>query len=99
MKRFVVGTSRTTPEQDAKFLQLVRARWPHVGWWHQVTETWLFVDLLGTATAAALRDVAMEAFPTINLMVIEIKGEATWAGFGPQNTMFPWMNETWDRVR
>jgi hypothetical protein len=97
VKRFVVGTSRTTVEQDNKFLQLVRARWPQIGWWHQVSETWLFADLQHAVTAAELRDLAMQAFPTINVIVIEITGNTTWAAFGPSNTMFPWLKENWGR--
>lgn len=96
MKRFVVGTSRTTSEQDSAFLAAVRGRWPQVGWWHQVSETWLFADPLHTMTSVGLRDLAMQAYPTINIIVIEIDGYTTWAAFGPANTMFPWLRENWN---
>lgn len=96
MKRFVVGTNRTTTEQDNAFLSLVRARWPYIGWWHQLSETWLFVDPLDTLTSGALRDAATQAFPGIRLIVLEAYGPHLWSGFGRREE-FSWMLENWDR--
>lgn len=98
MKRFVIGTNRTTAEQDSAFLNILRSRWPHLGWWHQVSETWLIVDLANTVTVVELRDAAMQAFPGIYIMVIEVNG--SWAGWGansPPGDMFTWMRDSWDR--
>lgn len=100
MKRFVLGTNRTTQEQDAAFFKILRARWPHIGWWHQLGETWLFIDLTDTLRATDLRDAAKEAFPGIYLMVVEAKGPRNWAGYGttaPPSEMFTWMHKEWDR--
>jgi hypothetical protein len=97
VKHFVLVTNRTTAEQDKAFFTILRARFSHLGWWHQLSETWLFVDLMDTTTAEQLRNAAMEAFPTVFLVVLEITGQHTWAGFGPTESMFKWIRETWDR--
>ena len=96
MKRFVLATSRTTEEQDRAFYALLRSRFSHLGWWHQLSETWLFVDLTDKATAADLRDAAMQAFPGVYLMAFEFTGKQTWAAFGPTNHNL-WIKETWDK--
>lgn len=103
MNRFVVGTNRTTAVQDSAFLAAVRAKWPQIGWWHQVSETWLFVDPTGTATSPVLRDVARQCFPGVHIMVIQVpRGRTYWAGFGPtagaEGDMFTWMRENWERA-
>jgi hypothetical protein len=101
MRRFVLGTDRTTAEQDKAFYNLLRARWPGLGWWHRLSETWLFVDLTDTLTVADLRDAATEAIPGVHIMAIEAKDDPNaWAGFGLKsgpNEMFSWMRESWER--
>lgn len=98
MRRFVVSTnSGSTPDQDAAFLQILKSEFPNVGWWHQLSETWLIGDPLNTVTSTALRDAAMRAFPGVHIMVVEATGPRKWAGFGPSNAMFKWMRESWDR--
>jgi hypothetical protein len=78
------------------FLGILNSRWPHVGWWHQLTETWLIVDLTGNLTCGALRDAAMEAFPDILHIVIEANGPGKWSAFLRTND-FVWIREQWDR--
>jgi hypothetical protein len=98
VKRFVIGTNRTTVEQDKVFLNILRTRWPHLGWWHQINETWLIIDLSDELTVNALRDATHQAFPGIYKIVIEVPGHSTpWAGWG-QGADFVWVNEQWDRV-
>ena len=101
MRRFVFGTDRTAYAQDAEFLKLVRAQWPEMGWWHQLSEMWLFVDPTDTVTPSALRDIARKAFPNIDLLVIQVKDGKGWAGFGPKRgsagDMFTWIHEWWGR--
>lgn len=94
MKRFVLGTERTTAEQDKAFLDIIKDRWPNLGWWHHLSEMWLIVDLSDKLTAADLRDAATQAYPGINLLVLEAKGPGLWAGFGRAD---PWMQTAWDR--
>ena len=95
MKRFIVGTNRTTPEQDSTFLTQVKARWPDIGWWHQLGGTWLFIDLNDLIVdAVELRDAAKEAFPGVHLVVIEIPEGSTWAGFGLSQD-FTWIHNWW----
>ena len=97
MTRFVIGTNRTTPEQDQAFLKILQARWPHLGWWHQLSETWLIVDLTGELTAIQLRDAANEAFPGIYKMVLDVGNPHNWAAFG-RTEDFPWMRDEWERL-
>jgi hypothetical protein len=78
------------------FHAILNARWPNLGWWHQISETWLIVDLTDTLTAAKLRDAAREAFPGIPLVVLETAGPVKWAGFG-QPKDYEWMKGSWDR--
>ena len=96
MKRFVLGTNRTTAEQDTAFFTILRTRWPNLGWWHQLGETWLFIDATDTITVEDLRDAAKGAFPGISLIVVEAKGQHKWAGFGVGSS-FEWMATNWDR--
>ena len=96
MKRFVVGTNRTSDVQDKVFLTLIRARFPRLGWWHQLSEIWLFVDPSDSVSCIDLRDVATKAFPDIKLIVLEATGFPNlWAGFGQQEE-YDWMASNWD---
>jgi hypothetical protein len=97
VKRFFLGTNRTTAEQDKAFFAIIRSRWPHLGWWHQLSETWLFVDLTDELTPSDLRDAALQAFPGVQLLVIEIPCVTNWAGFGMTKD-YQWFRETWDRT-
>jgi hypothetical protein len=96
MARFIVSTDVTTTEQDSTFLQLLKAKWPHLGWWHNLTESWLLIDLSNTVTAEMLRDVANEAFPGIHKMVIAIES-GNWAAFGRVGD-FEWMHNQWRKT-
>lgn len=93
MRRFVVGTGRSTAEQDTSFYQSLIARWPLLGWWHNLPEMWLLVDLNDTCTSSEIRDIAKTAFPSLHLMVIEISS-GTWAGVGDPNET-KWMDQSW----
>jgi hypothetical protein len=62
-----------------------------------LTETWLVVDFSDRLTCGDLRDMAKEAFPGISLMVVEAKGPGAWAGFGPKEEMFSWIEGCWDK--
>jgi hypothetical protein len=48
-----------------------------------------------------LRDVGKQAFPNIDLLVIQVQAGKHWAGFGPargtRGDMFTWIHEQWDR--
>jgi len=96
VKRFIVGTNGTTPEQDSTFLTLVKAHWPDIGWWHRLGGTWLFVDPNDLMVdAVELRDIAKEAFPYVNLVVFDIPEGSTWAGFGVGQD-FAWIHSWWE---
>lgn len=92
-----LGTNRTTAEQDSAFIAILRAQWPHLGWWHQLSETWLIIDLSGKLNAGDIRDAAMKAFPGIYLMVTEAAGPFIRSGFA-RSSDFVWMTEQWDKT-
>ena len=98
MKRFVLGTDRTTPEQDRVFVHILKTRFPKVGWWHRLGETWLISDESESLTCEAIRDAATEAFPQISMFVTEAAGKPSWAGFG-KNEDFAWLANDWERDR
>lgn len=96
MKRFILGTNRTTPEQESTFITLVKARWSDIGWWHQLSGIWLFVDPNDLMVdAVELRDIAKEAFPGVHLAVIDVPEGSTWAGFGPSQDL-AWIHNWWE---
>ncbi len=101
MKQFVVATNLTTAQQDQAFYRILSERFGHMGWWHQVSQTWLLVDNTDTVTPTSLRDAATEAFPGVPMVVLQVVSvKGSWAGFGPlrgtPGDMFTWIDETWD---
>ena len=98
MKRFVVSTNLgSTQEQDSEFVRILKAEFPNVGWWHQLSETWLIVDPSNTMTCTALRNAAMRAWPNVYLMVVEASESGNWAGFAPTQD-FLWLKEWWKNL-
>lgn len=95
MKRFVLGTDRTTPEQDRAFIDILNMRHPGIGWWHQLGEMWLISTHSDSLTTAELRDAATQAFPGVSLIVIEAAGPNCWSGFGTPKE-FTWLSGSWD---
>ena len=98
MKRFVITTERTSEEQDQAFYAILHARWPQMGWWHNISETWLLIDPTDTITVDVLRDAAYEAFPGRCLIVIQVSADSTWAGMKRGNN-FDWIEDEWSKYR
>src|SRR5258708_6656697 len=96
MKRYVIATNRTTAEQDHTFVNILRARWPRLGWWHQLSETWLIVDLSGQLTTSDLRDAAKEAFPGVHILVLDASEPSKWSAFATPNEC-AWIRDEWDQ--
>jgi hypothetical protein len=101
-KRYIVVANPTTAEQDKVFQAWVSSQ--GIAWWHWLNETWLLVDLYGKQSARGIRSKAIECFPGINLLVVELTPVSdTWAGFGPNNdtdpkrNMFNWIKQYWTR--
>jgi hypothetical protein len=94
LRHFVIGTNRTTAEQDKKFKGILESRWRGVAWWHWISETWLIADTADLLTAGDLRDAAQEAFPDTFTIVVRAYGGATWAGFGTEE-FGKWFEEWW----
>lgn len=97
-KLFIVTSNPTTVEQDKVFQSWIE---PRFGWWHWMNQTWMLIDTTGTHTASEIRDQCVECFPGIYVIVFEITGANTWAGFGANsptdenNNMFTWIKEHW----
>lgn len=64
------------------------------GFWHYFRDMWLVTDENKKWTANTLRD-KIERFVSNPILVINIEGTTTWAGFG-QEKMFPWLHKIWD---
>ena len=98
-KRFVVVANPTTQEQDKVFQDWLNTR--GLGWWHWLNETWLINDPNGLHEAADIRAKAMECFPGIYNLVLELTPTSdTWAGYGPTKSgkdMFEWIRNFWNR--
>lgn len=96
--RFVVGIDSMSTEQESAFVDYLRSN--GYGWWHWINNFWLVVDISNTLTSAKLRDDLMEIAPKTNLLVIQIKGDHTWAGFGPstkERNVFNWLHNSWKK--
>lgn len=98
-KRFVVAANPTTTDQDKVFQEWLSSQ--GLGWWHWLNETWLVSDPNGVQSAAEIRTKAMECFPGVFLLVLELTPMGdTWAGFGPAKEgrdMFKFMRDFWNR--
>ena len=97
MKRFILTTDQTADEQDKAFYLMLRSRFPNLGWWHHLGETWRFLDPTDSVTVSDIRDLATRAFPNVPLIPLEVEGNR-WAGFG-QASDFEWVNYQWEPER
>jgi hypothetical protein len=98
-KRFVIGISQATAQQETAFVEHIK---PNCAWWHWVTNLWLLVDANGVYTAATLRDLINAYFPGANTMVIELSpdGADLWAATVPAGNLSQakeWLENTWTR--
>lgn len=75
--------------------EILRERTPNIGWWHNLSESWLIIDPVGILTCEQLRDAANDACPGIFNMVFGLE-ENTWAAFG-RMADFNWMRTEWDK--
>jgi hypothetical protein len=99
--RFILSTGKTTPEQEKEFVKLMESN--TMNWWHWLPNTWLIVGNFGTSDKTKVLNIAMQAFPNVNLMVFDIPEQSTnsWAGLGPQDKndskkdMFNWLHNFW----
>lgn len=100
-KRFVVGLSSSTPEQEQNFVAWLTGSY---GWWHWVTNFWIITDTNGLLTAQSLRDKINEVFRDAQTFVIELRDDGTesWAGTVPaaqRDRARDWLNRWWDRQK
>src|SRR5438552_3466360 len=96
MKRFILSTDRTTDEQDAAFYEILKSQFAYLGWWHNISETWLFADPTDRCTVTLLRDAAKGVFRTQSLIVIEVGDNADWSGM-KKGDNFDWVHQNWTK--
>ncbi|WP_316238599.1 hypothetical protein [Bradyrhizobium sp. SZCCHNR1015] len=94
MSLFIVATNDLTKDQERAFIQFAREN--GASWWHYLKNLWL-LDTPENLTIEAIRDQIMEEIaPGVNVLVFELTGEASWAGFGPDSenrSMFRWIQK------
>jgi hypothetical protein len=97
-KRFVVLLDENDGAGHESFLNWIKTSTRLVHW-HWLGDSWLLVDPAGEWTASELRTKAREFYPSVYLLVLELKGtEDTWSGFGPNTegrSMFKWLRNSW----
>ena len=98
MNRFVVGIEGAQPDHEEAFRKWITDN--GLGFWHWIPHFWILHSLYGTHTVISLRDKIMQLFPTMNIVVIEIKGNPVmWSGYGPNqpdHNMFTWLKQNMD---
>lgn len=72
-----------------------------LGWWHWIDNVWFVTDSSGKFNASKLRDLLKAVAPNERLVVLEINESGdTWAGIranDPEDKMFTWFKETWNK--
>lgn len=98
-RRFVVGVDGLSEAQEAS----LRNYFLGIGsWWHWIPNFWMVVVRDDAIDPAAIRNrlTQLTSATRNNLIVIEVSGPHTWAGFGPNtkpSDMFEWINGTWTK--
>ena len=99
-KRYIVCLKDPSAGDDKVFISKLKEY--GFGWWHWFSHTWLITDIKGKASAAAIRDIVREVYPTSHNMVFEIsKDSDTWSGFGTKTSekdMFKWIKDNWKKT-
>lgn len=101
MRKFVVTVESPSKDEAAEFHSWIKSE--KFGWWHWVEPMWLLVtkDEVGPSD---IRDKAKVAFNKKAVMVIEVVGETSWAGYMPsaataKKSPYDWIKLTWQNVR
>lgn len=72
-----------------------------LGWWHWIDNVWFVADPKGKFSAQKIRDLLKPLAPKDRMIVLEINENGdTWAGMrsnDPDNKMFTWFKETWNK--
>ena len=95
IKRFIVVVDNAAdPRREMRRERFIGyAKGKGMSWWNQIPPLWLLTDTTGKMTASQLDDDAFDIFKTA-CIAIELKGDASWAGHGPEE-MFQWMRNEW----
>ena len=98
-RRYVICFDALDINQSKSVTALLRKE--KLGWWHWIDNVWFVTDSSGQFSAAKVRDLLKPLAPKVRLVVLEIneKGD-TWAGIradDPENKMFTWFAETWNK--
>jgi hypothetical protein len=96
-KRYLVSVSGLTKEDEKNFIDFLRSK--GILWWHWINDFWMLVEKEGEDSKTQIRDFLRALESSRRGLVIEIEGEARWAGFGPklpEKDMFKWLRSTWN---
>jgi len=98
-RRYVVAVDRMTKKETDEFVAFLREK--GLGWWHWINDFWLLVDRQDRVNAEQLREKLNEIAPERTKLVMEVREDLGWSGFGPnatgedKNNMFRWLRDTW----
>ena len=93
-KRFILVIDNPTKEQQNAVTNFFKSRL--LGYWHWFSDVWLLTDITNTWTVTSLRDKVQELIPEVEMIVLTVGSDSTWAGFG-KKTKFKWLHNTWKR--
>ena len=98
-KRFIIAVNTTNAEQESAVTEYLRAK---TGvWWHWINNIWLAIDKTNNITVDQLNNEILKLVPGAYMLILEIRGEDNWHGYGPASetdknkNMFEWLLKTW----
>lgn len=98
-RRYVVCFDSLDVNQSKSITMLLKNK--QLGWWHWIDNVWFITDSGGRFSASEIRDLLKPIAPKDRMVVLEINEQGdTWAGVranDPENKMFTWFKETWNK--
>lgn len=98
-RRYVVCFDSLDVNQSKSITTLLKEK--QLGWWHWIDNVWFITDSSGRFSASKIRDLLKPVAPNDRMVVLEInEQDDTWAGVranDPENKMFTWFKETWNK--
>lgn len=98
MKKFILIVEDLS-EKDEEILIEYFSR-HGLGWWHWIDNAWLLTSHNKDMCTTNIRDEVQELGTSGNILVLEIKKNIDWSGFGPttkKQNMFKWIRKTWHK--
>jgi hypothetical protein len=99
MRRFVIAADGLSREKEAAFAAFLGARG---GWWHWISNFWLFVTSDSALTVDQIR-VQLGHLDATRMIVMEVPPDFTWTTQGTPRAdgkqMGDWLLTVWDADR